>query len=338
MLIDSDHYGKPSPGSGLGHFVRVTDNPNFSAINQLDDGGKYPHADCGPACLESIFKDYGINDPVPTVEIQDGTNSSGTQVAGLVKALQDEGLAATVIDTTPPAGDIMNPLGGLRLGADPWFPQYAAAFAGQTIIIHAQTGPAPQPGGEPMNQGQANANAAMMVRFADDEHDPRQADWSPLATALLNGDEQAVVAFVDTIKHPYGDQIAALQTELASLQAQVGTTVGQRGVQGPPEPPGPPGPPGMIATVMSGGATAEPAPTPTPVPVTSTSGGSWFQKVLLPDAVTVAGVFAMGYPQVQASLGHLPQTEAAPLTALAAGAYTLAKAIQRFTGGSSNGS
>lgn len=88
--------------------------------------------------------------------------------------------------------------------------------------------------GDVMNQGQATAIAAMIIRLGDDVGDPRPADWSPLATAVLNGDTTAVINFIDQIKTAQSvplltlqGQVTTLNTEIAALKAASGLTLAQ---------------------------------------------------------------------------------------------------------------
>ena len=138
VLIDSDGDGNPVPTGPHDHWVVVTDNAKPVAVNQLSAGGKFPHADCGEACVKSILNSRGISAPVVVVEHDASAGDAGTSAAGLQKALLDFGVKSTVskaypAKNTPPFRTVMNPLfGRIETGEQK---AYEAAFDNTTIVV-----------------------------------------------------------------------------------------------------------------------------------------------------------------------------------------------------------
>jgi hypothetical protein len=146
VLIHSNGDGDPTKDGADGHWVVVTDDQNPVAVNQLNAGGKFPHADCGEASVKSILASRGKPESIVTIEHDADAPSWGTSAAALQKALSAFGVKSTVSKTYPakntePFRVIMNPLGGrVERGQQS---AYEAAFDGQTIELAAP--PAPQP-------------------------------------------------------------------------------------------------------------------------------------------------------------------------------------------------
>jgi len=153
VLIDSNGDGDPVKGGPHGHWVVVTDDQHPVAVNQLNAGGAFPHADCGEACVKSLLASRGEPEAIVTIEHDAAAGSAGTTTAGLVKALADFGIKSTVSKTYPaqntePFRVIMNPLGGrVETGQQT---AYEAAYNGQTIALaDAPKPPAPKPAPAP---------------------------------------------------------------------------------------------------------------------------------------------------------------------------------------------
>jgi hypothetical protein len=148
VLIHSDGDGNPVKRGPHAHWVVVTDNDKPVAVNQLTAGGKFPHADCGEACVKSILASRGINEPIVTIEHDASAQSQGTTTAQLQRALADFGVHSTVSSAypaknTPPFRTIMNPLfGRIETGEQA---AYEAAYDGVTINVAAPPAPKPAP-------------------------------------------------------------------------------------------------------------------------------------------------------------------------------------------------
>jgi hypothetical protein len=148
VLIHSDGDGNPVKRGPHAHWVVVTDNDKPVAVNQLSAGGKFPHADCGEACVKSILASRGINEPIVTIEHDASAQSQGTTTAQLQRALADFGVHSTVSSAypaknTPPFRTIMNPLfGRIETGQQA---AYEAAYDGVTIDVAAPPAPKPVP-------------------------------------------------------------------------------------------------------------------------------------------------------------------------------------------------
>ena len=148
VLIHSDGDGNPVKRGPHAHWVVVTDNDKPVAVNQLTAGGKFPHADCGEACVKSILTSRGINEPITTIEHDASAQSQGTTTAQLQRALLDFGVRSTVSSAypaknTPPFRTIMNPLfGRIETGEQA---AYEAAYDGVTIDVAAPPAPKPAP-------------------------------------------------------------------------------------------------------------------------------------------------------------------------------------------------
>jgi hypothetical protein len=148
VLIHSDGDGNPVKRGPHAHWVVVTDNDKPVAVNQLTAGGKFPHADCGEACVKSILASRGINEPIVTIEHDASAQSQGTTTAQLQRALADFGVHSTVSSAypaknTPPFRTIMNPLfGRIETGQQA---AYEAAYDGVTIDVAAPPAPKPAP-------------------------------------------------------------------------------------------------------------------------------------------------------------------------------------------------
>lgn len=138
-LIFSDDYGNPAPGSGLGHWVRVTDNPNLTIGNQLTDGAQFPHSDCGEECVASDLNDRGKGVSVITIEHEANAGPAGTNATQLVQALADNGVSAHVVSGDPPTGYVGNPLGG-RVLSPASYPVYLAASQHEYVSIDTPGG------------------------------------------------------------------------------------------------------------------------------------------------------------------------------------------------------
>ena len=145
VLIHSDGDGNPVATGPHLHWVVVTDNQHPVAVNQLSDGGAFPHADCGEASVRSILNSRGVAVTVVTIEHDAGAGSQGTNAGQLERALRDFGVASTVTSAypaknTPPFRTIMNPLfGRIETGEQA---AYEKAYAGNTIVV---ANPAPKP-------------------------------------------------------------------------------------------------------------------------------------------------------------------------------------------------
>lgn len=136
LLIHADSAGNPSTPGTVGHFVRISSNPRMVAVNEFNDGGHYPHADCGPACILSTLADRGQHPSAAAVEAACGTVSNGTQVDGVSAGLGHFGVVNSWARGIPESGYIMNPAGG-RLLPPSAFPAYLAASQGWLITVHS---------------------------------------------------------------------------------------------------------------------------------------------------------------------------------------------------------
>jgi len=142
VLIHSNSNGDPTPGSSLGHWVRVTDNPHPAAVNQLAAGGQHPHADCGEACVKSILKDRGRDDPIVEIEHEEGAGPYGTNATQLERSLAEDFIGSHTVGNYPNGHPvIMNPLGGRVVTGQE--AEYIAAFWGQTIVVADSPTPVP---------------------------------------------------------------------------------------------------------------------------------------------------------------------------------------------------
>jgi hypothetical protein len=141
VRIHSNGYGQPDTAGNDYHFVVLTDNPHPVAINQLADGGHYPHADCGESCSESILRDFGVTDNILNVEHQEDGTTEGTTAVGVIKCFDDYGIKAVQTNKCPSGQGmtIMNPLGGLVLEGDKDWGAYEKAYAGITIEVSCGT-------------------------------------------------------------------------------------------------------------------------------------------------------------------------------------------------------
>jgi ABC-type bacteriocin transporter len=59
--------------------------------------------DCGPACLASIAKYYGLNIPIAKIRELSGTDSEGTNALGLITSAEKLGFSAKGVKATPEA-------------------------------------------------------------------------------------------------------------------------------------------------------------------------------------------------------------------------------------------
>ena len=151
VLIRSDGNGNPVKNGPHGHWVEVTDNQKPVAVNQLDAGGAFPHADCGEACVKAILASRGKPESIVTIEHDSHAGSAGTSAAGVRQALADFGVATTQTNTYPakdtvPFRVVMNPLGGRIVHSEQ--AAYKNAFEGTTIVCAvpvAAPKPAPKP-------------------------------------------------------------------------------------------------------------------------------------------------------------------------------------------------
>jgi hypothetical protein len=137
VLIRSDGNGNPVKNGPHGHWVEVTDNQKPVAVNQLDAGGAFPHADCGEACVKAILASRGKPESIVTIEHDSHAGSAGTSAAGVRQALADFGVATTQTNTYPakdtvPFRVVMNPLGGRIVHSEQ--AAYKNAFEGTTIV------------------------------------------------------------------------------------------------------------------------------------------------------------------------------------------------------------
>ena len=151
VLIRSNGNGDPVRGGTHGHWVEVTDNAHPVAVNQLAAGGKFPHADCGEACVKSILASRGKPEAIVTIEHDAKAGAAGTSTAGVRAALADFGVATTQTNSYPgkntmPFRTVMNPLGGrVETGQQA---AYKDAYSGVTIVCAvpvAAPKPAPKP-------------------------------------------------------------------------------------------------------------------------------------------------------------------------------------------------
>src|SRR5579864_1430732 len=154
-MMHSNAFG--DPGGTLLHWIRATDYDAPFTVNQLTGGGKFPHEDCGEACIASTLHDrFNVSSvSLQTIEHDaDNAGSAGTTEQQLVDALAHFGIAARASHFPPSPGTIMNPLGGRRI-PPALFPKYAAAFVGRYVVIDSPvTWPSsPVPGSPPAPQG-----------------------------------------------------------------------------------------------------------------------------------------------------------------------------------------
>jgi hypothetical protein len=150
LWVDRDTC-KPYTGAGrVGHVVRVSDSPNMTIINEFADGGRFEHADCAPASLQSWLIDRsGVKTSIQEIERIAGTNLNGTGWKGVEAAGVHFGLQFTFTPNNPPAGWIMNPGGGF-IEQPSAFPAYLAATQGGCLVLPDLTvkppvKPTPQP-------------------------------------------------------------------------------------------------------------------------------------------------------------------------------------------------
>ena len=161
-LIWANSAGDPWTGPGrVGHFVRVSDYPGMTIVNEFSDGGKYPHSDCGPACSLSTLADRGQHPSARDVEIADTTGANGTTLEGVSNGLGHFRVTNTWARGNPPAGWIMNPAGG-RLISPAEFPRYLAASQGYVVTITA-----PDPWAKPPSI--EGADMVIIIEFAGGE-------------------------------------------------------------------------------------------------------------------------------------------------------------------------
>jgi hypothetical protein len=193
VLIHSDGDGNPVKRGPHAHWVVVTDNDKPVAVNQLTAGGKFPHADCGEACVKSILASRGINEPIVTIEHDASAQSQGTTTAQLQRALADFGVHSTVSSAypaknTPPFRTIMNPLfGRIETGEQA---AYEAAYDGVTIDVAAP--PAPKPAPAP-------------VKPAPKPAAPKPAAPKPAAPAPVAEKPEPVVVAPEPVAAPVAD-------------------------------------------------------------------------------------------------------------------------------------
>jgi hypothetical protein len=137
---------KPYTGPGrVGHVVRVTSSPNPTIINEFTDGGKFEHADCAPASLQSWFLDKTpVRTTIAEIERLAGTNINGTGWKGIEIAGLHFGYEIKFSPDNPMIGWIMNPGGGyIDSGSE--FPSYLAATQGGCLVLPNVDAPLPKP-------------------------------------------------------------------------------------------------------------------------------------------------------------------------------------------------
>ncbi len=163
MLIDNDGSGFPQPGSGKGHFVRVSNNPTMHPVNQILGNGQWPNADCGDACISSFTFDMKKPVLIREIELLSGTFAGGTSIPGLMNALAALRYANHYVASTPPPGWIMNPAWGGLIPPAQSRP-YIAASRGQCIVIDVKPLPPPTPLGAP------DVNVVIIENWNNQEH------------------------------------------------------------------------------------------------------------------------------------------------------------------------
>lgn len=204
-LIGSNSYGDPDADSPLGHFVRVTSNTHPTPVNQLAEGGRYPHADCADACADSLLLDHGIRDSVLGIEVDLKTNEIGTQLSSLVTGLQrllPGGWAVTLVQGTPTRNTVMNPLGGRIVSPLGWAP-YGHASKGWYVSIVA-------PAAVPVRQ------SSVVTVASEDEPMPKVVTTSRAAGVTPDPNGAGAVYLV--ANWPYGPK--------RHINAQAGAAVG----------------------------------------------------------------------------------------------------------------
>ncbi len=108
----------------------------MTIVNEFNDGGRFEHADCAPASLQSWLLDKtSVRTDIRTIEELAGTDLSGTGFSGLVVAGRHFGLQISFSADDPLSGYIMNPGGFSTIVDIAEFPAYLAATQGGCLVL-----------------------------------------------------------------------------------------------------------------------------------------------------------------------------------------------------------
>jgi hypothetical protein len=134
-LMHSTDAGLPAGhGSSFFHFLRSSDNPHMSLVNQMTAGGKDPQGDCAPSAVLSRLLDDGRRYPMQVLEAFCGTANGITTWEGLMACLRRFGYTCHyVVAAMPPRWLMNSAFGGLISPAQAG--PYITAFTGQSVII-----------------------------------------------------------------------------------------------------------------------------------------------------------------------------------------------------------